>query len=231
MLSDHVRAAVEERLGCLTLGLRVEPGVGPDHAHGRLRIHLTDAEGEGVDTADDLGNREGRDVADLVRLRHRSGELTGDEAWLFDLAEAGADVGSCLEPGDMDERRVREILGDVDRRVHVAERRREDDVVAVLSELADHPLGVSRVLRDVLLVGGLDVRDCFFERESSLIVRVGPAEVADRADIDEPDFDRLTGRCGVLRPDAGTRDDERADQKEHGERNDKTPPNHTDSPS
>ena len=209
---------------------RIEPGVGPDDLHGRLRVGFAHAEGKGVDAADDLGDGEGGDVADQVRLGHRAGDLAGDEARLLDLAEAGADVVGRLESGDMDEGRVGEVLGDVDRRVHVPERRREDDVVAVLGELADHPLGVGRILRDILLVGGLDVRERFFERQPPLIVGVGPAHVADRADIDEPDFDRLAGRCGVLRRDADTRDDESADEKQHAKRNDKTPPDHTASP-
>src|SRR5215208_2647860 len=207
LLGDHIRAAIEESLGCRPLLGRIEPGVRPDYLHGRFRISLAYAEGKGVDAADDLGDREGRDVADLVRLGHLAGKLTGDVAWLLYLAEAGADVFSRFKPGDMDERRVREILGDVDRWVHIAERRREDYIVAVLSELADHPLGVGWVLWDILLVTGLDVWERFFECKPRLIVRIGPAQISDWADIDEPNFNRLAGWCGVLRGGAETRAD------------------------
>ena len=75
------------------------------------------------------------------------------------LVEAGVvdrDVRRGLVAGGVLELDVRELLRDLDRRVHVAERGGEDQLVAGGGELADHALGV-RALRDVLDEGGLDL--------------------------------------------------------------------------
>src|SRR3546814_3205244 len=42
----------------------------------------------------------------------------------------------------MDELHIRELLGDLDRRVHVAKRGCKDQLVALLGQIANHALGI-----------------------------------------------------------------------------------------
>ena len=88
------------------------------------------------------------------------------------------------------------LLGDFQGRVHVAERRGEDQVVLVLGHVADHPLGVG-AFGDVLhIVGGDLVAEFFGQRLAPLFMLIRPAVVADRTDVDEADFQRVGGTGG-----------------------------------
>ena len=80
-------------------------------------------------------------------------------------------------------------LATVDGRIHVAEGGRDDDLVAILGKLADDALGVGGGFGHVFLVGGFDVGEVFLKFEPALIVRVGPAHIANRTDIDEGDLE------------------------------------------
>jgi hypothetical protein len=73
--------------------------------------------------------------------------------------------------------------------------------VTGLRHLPDHALGVG-AFRDALDKGGLDlVAEMLFDRLAALIVLIGPAMVADRADIHEADLERLVS--GLLGGRAG----------------------------
>src|SRR5574337_1998884 len=103
-----------------------------------------------------------------------------------------------LVAGAMLEHHLRELLGRLDRLIHVAERRCEDELMALLSEILDDR-GRARILLYVLDIVGDDLafqrRD---HRLAPLLVRPGPAPVADRAEIDEPDlqgFGRARAAC------------------------------------
>ena len=88
---------------------------------------------------------------------------------------------------------VRIFLRDLQRRVHVAERGREDQLVAGAGELLDRALGV-RTFADVLEKGGLDlVAELLHHRLAAELVLIGPAEIADRAEIDEADLQLVGG--------------------------------------
>jgi hypothetical protein len=52
--------------------------------------------------------------------------------------------------------RLRKLLGNLDRRIHVTKRRRENQLIAALCELANHALGVG-ALRHVFHVLGDDL--------------------------------------------------------------------------
>ncbi len=94
-----------------------------------------------------------------------------------------------------------ELLRHLDRRIHVSERRREDQLVAGLRELADHALGVG-AFRDVLDVFRRHLAgQVLFHREPRDVVLMRPAGVADRAHVHEADLERLFRLC-----DGGQRD-------------------------
>ena len=94
-------------------------------------------------------------------------------------------------------------FGHLQRRLHVAERRGEDQLVAGARELLDRALGV-RAFADVFEIGGFDLVAEFLEhREAGQIVLVGPAEIADRAEIDEADLEFFGGLRAIDTGGAG----------------------------
>ena len=85
---------------------------------------------------------------------------------------------------------IRELLGDRQRRVHVAEAGGDNQVIALQGEVANNALCVrafGHVLNEGRLRAALQI---FFQIQPPLIVRIRPAEVADWRDIDEGDLQR-----------------------------------------
>ncbi|MGY4350003.1 hypothetical protein ACVWXM_006496 [Bradyrhizobium sp. GM7.3] len=88
---------------------------------------------------------------------------------------------------------VRVFLRDLQRRIHVAERGGEDQLVAGADELLDRAFGVG-ALRHVFEKGGLDlVAELLHQRLACQLMLIGPAEVTDRAEIDKSDFQLVGG--------------------------------------
>ncbi len=61
-----------------------------------LGVHRADAQGKGVDAADDFGDREGGHVADLLVLVMLAGDEAGEVAGLLDPAKVGGEVLAVL---------------------------------------------------------------------------------------------------------------------------------------
>ena len=118
-----------------------------------------------------------------------------DVAAFVEAAGIGAHVLGALEAGGVLEIHVRDISWrHLQRRVHVAERGGEDQLVAGARELLDRALGVG-AFADVLEIGGLDlVAERLRQGLAADFMLVGPAEIADRAEIDEADFELVGGR-------------------------------------
>jgi hypothetical protein len=139
------------------------------------------------------GNRERGDVAEHARLRHLGGDDALDVAALIEPAGIGRHVLVALVAGGVLEMHVRIFLGDLQRRLHVAERGREDQLVAGARQLLDRAFGV-RAFADILEERGFDLVAEFLEHgEAPEVVLVGPAEIADRAEIDESDLELVGG--------------------------------------
>ena len=175
---------------------RVIPAVDPDHRDRRIRVDRTHAERKGVDALDHFRNREGGEIADLVRLRHLAGDDALYIAAFIEPDVAGGHVRRPLVAGQMDEFHVREFLRDLQRRVHVAEGGGEDHLVALARQLADDA-GRIRPLGNVLDEGRLDlVTKMLFNVLTADLVGIGPAMVTRIGQIDEPDLDRVGNRRG-----------------------------------
>ena len=95
------------------------------------------------DLLEDFGNRNGSDVTQNVRLRHRTGEFAGKITRFIKAGRIVGHVGRSLITRSMLELNVRELLGNLKNRVHVAERGRKDELVALLREVAKHAFAVS----------------------------------------------------------------------------------------
>ena len=144
-----------------------------------------------VDAANDLRDRERRDVPDLVRLRHAPGNVTLNRAALVKARRIDTDVISGLVPGGVFELHVRKLRGHVDCRVHVPKRGREDQIGPLKRHLRHCTFRISP-FRHTLLVHGLDlVAEVFLDSQTAFVVLVSPAPVTDRPDVDEPDLQRL----------------------------------------
>jgi hypothetical protein len=122
-------------------------------------------------------------------------------AVLYPVACSNATAGNCGR--------------DFDRRVHVAERRREDEPVTGGRELADHAfrIGAFRHVFDEL--GRHFGAERFFHFLAPLVVLIRPSCITDRAHIDEADLERFLRKyCsagGNTERDAGSQRGEDAD--------------------
>ena len=205
-MGEHVGALRDQRHRRLAFLARVVPAVGPDHPHLDVRVHAARPQGERVDALQHLGDREGADVAEHVRLGHLAGDHAVEVAALVEARIVGREVLRRLVAGGVQEGDVGELAGDALDVVHVAEAGGEHDLAAAGGELADHALGVG-ALGDVLDVARLDpASERLLELLAALVVLVGPAGVADRADVDKAD---LRGVGGLRGEGQGGRDGER----------------------
>ena len=150
----------------------------------------------------DFGDGEARHITGDIRLRHVS-RRDAREVASFVVARVGdGDIGRRLVAGDRFESHVREVLRHFQRRLHVAEAGREDQLVALLRQVADHAFGV-RALGHVLDIARLDLAaECGLHRLPAFFVLVDPAGVADRRNVDEGHFERQCGRHLGLRHQA-----------------------------
>src|SRR5207249_7222885 len=83
------------------------------------------------------------------------------------------------------ELRSRKLLGDLERRIHVAERRREDELIAALRELAYDTLGVGTLGYVLDVLGRHLAPECLFHLLAPAIVLKCPAGIAHWAHVDE----------------------------------------------
>ncbi|MGY4462318.1 hypothetical protein ACVWYI_006278 [Bradyrhizobium sp. LB13.1] len=193
VLHDDVSALVDQRLGSVGLLARIEPGVGPDDLHLDVRVDGLRRQDRRIDARDDLRNRERADIAEHAGLRHFGRDQALDVAALVPFGRVGRHVRIALVAGRVLEMHVRVFLRDLQRRIHIAERRREDQLVAGADELLDGPLGVG-TFRHVFQIGGLNlVAELLHQRLACQLMLIGPAEVSDRTQIDEADLQLVGG--------------------------------------
>ncbi len=219
VLADHVGApGADEALCCLLLLGRVVPRVRPDELHLHLLVDRLRAERERVRMTDHLGNREGDDVADLAVLRRSACGHAGE----IDRVLTGAEVlGHVL--GQIRSRRLLEehvrILGR-ELLAEEAERRAEDDLVAVADEARNRLLEL-RAVRDVLLERRLHLgAELLLDIQPPHVVRLRPAGVVVRPDVDPGGLHRP----GVGLGGGSARHDESRDGEGAEQGDDRDPP-------
>nr|GEU28343.1 two-component sensor protein histidine protein kinase, putative [Tanacetum cinerariifolium] len=193
VLRHHVRALRHQGFCRLAFLGRVVPRVHPDDLGLDLRVHALRAQGKRVDVADHFGHGERGDEAERVRLGHLAGQDAVQVCAFVQARFIGAQVLAALETGGVQEDHAGRGPGHFFGRVHVAERRGENQLVAFGDQLADHAFGV-RAFGHVFHERGLDLGAQFlFQRQAALFVGVGPAGVADRAHVDKADLQRVGG--------------------------------------
>ena len=203
-----LRAGVEQRGRAGLLLDRVVPGVDEHDVHRALGAGHLDAAHDRVAQAELLGDRERRHVADLrvaVGLGARPGEHAGEVLEVLHRAEEVAEVRAvALVPGQVEERRVRELARDGLHGVHVAERRADDEVEALARERPERRLGVG-ALGHVLDVRDVGVLDVLADVLEALVVGLAPAGVVVRPDQDHGDVELALLDLGDLRPGGAPR--------------------------
>ena len=197
MLGDDVAAEIGQRLRRGGLLGGIEPGVDHHELGGDLRIDGLSGEREGVHAHHHFRDLERPDKADRSGLRHHAGDRADDRAALIETRIVGADIVGALVAGAMFPFDVGELLRGLDRLIHVAVGGGEDELVALLGEVLHHR-NRARVLLHVLDIVGDDLTfQRVDQRLAALFVRPRPAVVADRAEIDEADLERLGGEAAA----------------------------------
>ena len=135
-------------------------------------------------------------VADDIRLRHRTGNHSGQVPALVTAAVVYADILSRLVSGGMLKLYVRKSRRDFDDTVHIAETGGKDQVIALGRVALQHTRRV-RSFRDQLTVCRLHAQ--LFQRQPALIVRIAPTEIAHRANVDKCNLYRLNRTSGSCR--------------------------------
>ncbi len=196
VLHDDVGALVDQRLGCVGFLAGVEPVVYPDDLDLDVRVDGLRRQHGGVDAGDDLRDRERADIAEHAGLGHFCGDQALDVTALVEPAGICRHVLVALVARSVLEMHVGIFFGDFQRRLHIAERGGEDQLVTGARQLLDRTLGV-RAFADVFEVGSLNLVAKFLDHGlAAEVVLIGPTEVADRAEIDEADLE-LVGRGGA----------------------------------
>ncbi len=176
---------------------RVEPRIDHDQLDLDLRVHGLRRQGIGVHPHHDLGHLERTDVADDASLRHVTGNGPLHRASFVEAIVVGRDIFGVFVAGAMLEFDVGILLGDFERLIHVAERGREDQLVALRGQVFDDGRR-ALVFGDVLdIVGDHFPFEMVDHGLAAFFMRPGPAEIADRAEIDVADLQRFIREGGA----------------------------------
>ena len=146
-----------------------------------------------VGRADDVGDREAADEAELARLRHVPGGDARDVGALVIFRLEGAEIRQVDDAGAMLEGDFGEARRHLLHRRSQREAGAEDQLVAGRGELAEHPLGILRH-EDVVDDGDRDlVAELRLDGVDAERMLLGPADLGDRRCVDLPDLQRLLG--------------------------------------
>ena len=201
VLEQHVSALVQQALGAFGFLGRIKPAVHPDDLGLDLGVHALGTQGEGVDVADHLRNWDRADDTQGAGLAHRTCDHAGHVGTFKGTAVVHAHVFGRLVTGGVFELHVLVVGGNLEHGLHVAKRRGEDDLVALSDQIANHAFCV-RAFRHFFDERGLDlVAQLGFQGLATIVVSKRPASIADGADIDEGDLQRVSldgrSRCGL----------------------------------
>ncbi len=161
-----------------------------DHAG----IHGLSSEREGVEITHHLGNGVGGDVADDIGFGHVTGNDARQVPRFIAAPVVDGDILCSFVARSVLKKYLGILFGDGYHRVHVAEGRGEDHIVALAGVVADDALGVG-ALGDHLAVSRLHVVEILFEGQQSLMMGVTPAEISYRPHVDKGNAKGFLG-CG-----------------------------------
>ncbi len=154
---------------------------------------LLRGEQERVHAEHHFGHLVGAEIAERAGLALHAGDGAEHGAAFMEARIVDGDIVRRLEAGAVFELDVGEFRRDFQRLVHIAVGRGEDQLAALVGEVADHR-GGRGVFGDVLDIDGLDlVAERCLQRLAALVMGPGPAEIADRTEEDEADLELFLG--------------------------------------
>jgi len=123
--------------------VRSVPGINPFDMNFSFRIGGFYPQREGIDMTNQLRNRKGGYITDLIGLRQRSGHHAVEIISLIQIGEIGADIGQLLEPRAVHEFFVRVLLSGFEGVFHIAEAGGKNDInFFILNEAVDNTGGI-----------------------------------------------------------------------------------------
>ena len=184
----YICAFIHERFGCLLSASRVKPIREPAHVYFGFWINFRRAQRKSVDMPLHFGNGKSGGVAYLIGLGERTRDKPVDVISLVHFRDVGHNVGCSLKACGMTEHNVWITLGGGECGVGVAKRGREDNVGTLIDKLIDKRLGVA--FGYALDKSRLDAQ-FFLQLLTTQVMRVRPARVPHRTDIDKANLDIL----------------------------------------
>ena len=153
-------------------------------------------EADGVDLANHLGDREGRDKADLALLAGGAERHAGQVIRVLGRTKVLTHVAGGLGPGRLLELDVGVLLGFGVHRVLEAEGRPEDDLVAIADQIFDD-LGDLGTFRNVFFERGLHrAAELLLDILAALVMSLGPAVIRRRSHVNPGRLDRRAAAAG-----------------------------------
>ena len=199
VVGEHVGPLIDERLRGFALTCRVEPGIEPQHFDLRFWVDRAHAQGERVDALNHFGHRKTSHIACGARPAGLACQHAREVACFVVADVVCVQVGSGFVATRVLELHARKFSGHPQCRLKVAEAGGEDELVALLRQVAHHTLGVGPFI-DAFDHRGVDfVAECLLHGDASKVVLVCPARIADGADVDESNFERWGDRRRNLR--------------------------------
>ena len=194
-MRNNVGTLTNQRLGSIGLLARVIPSGGPDNADLNVGIDALSAERIGIDALKHFRNRQRGNIAEDIGLGGCTRELARKITGFIKARGIVGHVGRSLIARSVLKLHIREFLGDLENRVHVAKRSGEDELIALLSQITQHALGI-RIFGNILNGCHLDlVTELRFNRAAGNVMLSRPAFFIGRAHIHESDFQRLLRSC------------------------------------
>ena len=197
MEGHHIGVLVEQRHGGFAFTRWVEPGVEPHHFDLRLGVDRTHAQREGVDALQHFRDGETRHIPGHAGLCHAACSDACEVTALVIPRIGHGHVGRGFVAGDGLELHAGEVLRHFEGGLHVAKTGREDELVALLRQVADHAFGVC-AFGHVFDIGGGDfAAQRRFDSLAAVLMLAYPACGGDGGDIHKPDLERWGDHRGL----------------------------------
>ena len=193
VVGQHVHPFSRQRQRRIAFTARVEPGVQPHHPDLRGRVGSTHAERKGVDALHHFRHRKASDIARLSRFAVLASEPTGQPACLVVARVVGGQVRRRFVAAGMQELDLGKLRRHPQRRLQIAKAGGHDQAAAITRQIAHHALAVCPFGHG-FDIAALDLpAQRLVHRLAAQFMLVGPARLANRADVDETGLERVRG--------------------------------------
>ncbi len=197
MAGQHVTTLVDQAVGSFCFLDRQRPVTGEDHGGDDARVHRAGTHGERVQVAQHLRHRFGGDEPELFALAHVPGNHAVEVLRFIDVTEKAPRVHRVAtflpQTTAVRETYIRVLFGDLDHvRFEIAERGRENQCCAVLTDHGFHGLLYGNGFRNVFFLDHFDVGQRLDDGRC-LGVGLVVTKVVASADVNKTHYQRCIG--------------------------------------